>query len=118
MVKALSSMASRASGDHMAQLLYRPGQRRHLFAVRQLLQDPRDEDCYVAGPLAGVYSSSDPEDVRIEAARDSSVRPPYAVVHVTGFRVWVTEPSAAVHEHYIVSLVDVVRAAWSVRNMQ
>jgi hypothetical protein len=87
MVKALSSMASRASGDHMAQLLYRPGQRRHLFAVRQLLQDPRDEDCYVAGPLAGVYSSSDPEDVRIEAARDSSVRPPYA----------------AVHEHYIVS---------------
>jgi hypothetical protein len=46
------------------------------------------------------------------------VRPPYAVVHVTGFRVWVTEPSAAVHEHYIVSLVDVVRAAWSVRNMQ
>jgi hypothetical protein len=102
MVKALSSMASRASGDHMAKLLYRPGQRRHLFAVRQLLQDPRDEDCYVAGPLAGVYSSSDPEDVRIEAARDSSVRPPYA----------------AVHEHYIVSLVDVVRAAWSVRNMQ
>jgi hypothetical protein len=123
-------MASRASGDHMAQLLYKPGQRRHLFAVRQLLQDPRDEDCYVAGPLAGVYSSSDPEDVRIQAARDSSVRPPYAVVHVTGymlalthqgqqgFRVWVTEPSAVVHEHYIVSLVDVVRAAWSVRKMQ
>ena len=113
----------------MAQLLYKPGQRRQLFAVRRLLTDPQDENCYVAGPLVAVYSSTDPEDVRLHASQDATLRPPYAVVHVTGymlalthqgqegFRVWVTEPGGRVYEHYVVSLVDVVRAGWSVRKM-
>jgi hypothetical protein len=38
----------------MAELIYKAGQRRHLFAVRHLLPDPNDEKCYVAGPLVAV----------------------------------------------------------------
>jgi hypothetical protein len=34
-----------------------------------------------------------------------------------GFRVWVSEPGGRVHEHYVVSLVDVVRTGWTVRKM-
>ena len=111
----------------MAQLVYKPGQRRHLFAVRHLLPDPNDEHCYVAGPLVAVYTSTDPTDVTREANQEGLVVPPYAVVHVTGymlalahqgqegFRVWVVEPGGGMHEQYIVSLVDMVRADWSVR---
>ena len=69
----------------MAQLVYKSGQRRHLFAVRQLLPDPNDEDCYVAGPLVAVYSSTSSTDVIRQARRESLVFPPFAVVHVTGY---------------------------------
>jgi hypothetical protein len=111
----------------MANLVYKPGQRRHLFAVRQLLPDPNDEDSYVAGPLVAVYSSSNPTDVIRQARREGLVFPPYVVVHVTGymlalahqgqegFRVWVIEPDDQVAEQYVVSLVDMVRAGWIVR---
>jgi hypothetical protein len=111
----------------MANLVYKPGQRRHLFAVRQLLPDPNDEDSYVAGPLVAVYSSSNPTDVIRQARREGLVFPPYVVVHVTGymlalahqgqegFRVWVIEPGGEVREHYYTSLTDMVRASWSVR---
>jgi hypothetical protein len=111
----------------MTQLVYKAGQRRHLFAVRHLLPDPSNEDCYVAGPLVAVYSSTDPVDVIHHVAQESSVFPPYAVVHVTGymlalahqgqegFRVWVVEPGGEVREHYYTSLTDMVRASWSVR---
>jgi hypothetical protein len=114
----------------MAQLVYKPGQRRHLFAVRHLLPDPNDEGCYVAGDLAAVYSSTDFTDVSRKARADGRVFPPYVVVHVTGymlalthqgqpgFRVWVIEPDDTIHEQYIVSLIDMVRAGWSVRKMQ
>jgi len=34
-----------------------------------------------------------------------------------GFRVWVAEPDGDLHEQYVVSLVDMVRAGWSVRKM-
>ena len=111
----------------MAELVYKSGQRRHLFAVRHLLPDPNDKDCYVAGPLVAVYSSTNSKDVMRQARRDSLVLPPYAVVHVTGymlalahqgqegFRVWVVEPDGEVREHYYTSLTDMVRASWSVR---
>jgi hypothetical protein len=111
----------------MANLVYQHGQRRHLFAVRQLLPDPNDDDSYVAGPLVAVYSSTKPTDVIRQARRLAS--PPFAVVHVTGymlalahqgqpgFRVWVVEPSGQVGEQYMVSLVDMVRATWSVRKV-
>ncbi len=111
----------------MAQLVYRTGQRRHLFAVRHLARDPSDESCYVAGDLAAVYSSTDAADVSRQASVDGLVSPPYAVVHVTGymlalshqgqegFRVWVIEPEGVIHEQYIVSLVDMVRGGWRVR---
>ncbi len=111
----------------MAQLVYRTGQRRHLFAVRHLAPDPNDDDCYVAGDLAAVYSSTDAADVSRQASVDGLVSPPYAVVHVTGymlalghqgqegFRVWVIESEGAVHEQYLVSVVDMVRGGWSVR---
>jgi hypothetical protein len=114
----------------MAQLVYRAGQRRHLFAVRHLLPDPNDQDCYVAGPLVAVYSSTDSSDVIRQARRDGLVFPPYAVVHVTGymlalahqgqegFRLWVVEPGGRVQEQYYVSLVDMVRGGWSVRKMR
>lgn len=114
----------------MAQLVYRPGQRRHLFAVRHLSPDPNDEGCYVAGPLVAIYSSTDAGDVGRQARREGLVFPPYAVVHVTGymlalahqgqegFRVWVIEPEGMVHEHYVVSLVDMVRAGWTVRKVR
>ena len=114
----------------MAQLVYRPGQRRHLFAVRYLLHDRSDEECYVAGRLVGVYTSTDASDVIRQARQDGLVFPPYAVVNVTGymlalahqgqegFRVWVVEPGGEVHEQYIVSLVDMVRANWSIRKTQ
>ena len=114
----------------MAQLVYKSGQRKHLFAVRHLLPDPNDEDCYVAGPLVAVYSSTNSTDVIRQARRDSLVFPPYAVVHVTGymlalahqgqegFRVWVIEPGGEVREHYYTSLTDMVRASWSVRKMR
>jgi hypothetical protein len=69
----------------MAQLVYKSGQRRHLFAVRHLLPDPNDEACYVAGPLVAVYSSTDSMDVIRQVSRGSLVFPPYAVVHVTGY---------------------------------
>jgi hypothetical protein len=113
----------------MAQLVYKPGQRRHLFAVRHLSPDPNDEDCYIAGPLAGIYLSTDFKDVERQARSKGLVFPPYAVVHVTGymlalahqgqegFRVWVVEPGGAVHEHYVVSLVDMVRAGWTIRKL-
>jgi len=111
----------------MAQLVYKSGQRRHLFAVRHLLPDPNDKDCYVAGPLVAVYSSTSSTDVIRQARRESLVFPPFAVVHVTGymlalahqgqegFRVWVIEPGGEVREHYYTSLTDMVRASWSVR---
>jgi hypothetical protein len=114
----------------MAQLIYKPGQRRHLFAVRHLLPDPNDEECYSAGPLVAVYVSTDANDVIRQARQEGLAFPPYAVVHVTGymlalahqgqegFRVWVIEPGGGVHEHYIVSLVDMVRADWSIRRTQ
>jgi hypothetical protein len=114
----------------MAQLVYKAGQRRHLFAVRHLLPDPNNEDCYVAGPLVAVYSSTDAMDVMHQARRESLVFPPYAVVHVTGymlalahqgqegFRVWVVEPDGEMQEHYYTSLTDMVRASWSVRKMR
>jgi hypothetical protein len=59
----------------MAQLVYRTGQRRHLFAVRHLLPDPNDEDCYVAGPLVAVYSSTSSMDVARQARREASCSP-------------------------------------------
>ena len=111
----------------MAQLVYRTGQRRHLFAVRHLAPDPNDKNCYVAGDLAAVYSSTDAADVSRQASLDGLVSPPYAVVHVTGymlalghqgqegFRVWVIESEGVVHEQYLVSVVDMVRGGWSVR---
>jgi hypothetical protein len=111
----------------MAQLVYKSGQRKHLFAVRHLLPDRNDEDCYVAGPLVAVYSSTDSMDVIHQVRRESLVVPPYAVVHVTGymlalahqgqegFRVWVVEVGGEVQEHYYTSLTDMVRASWSIR---
>ena len=111
----------------MAQLVYKAGQRRHLFAVRQLAADPNDDDCYVAGDLVAVYSSTNAKDVSRQARLQDQVLPPYVVVHVTGymlalahqgqegFRVWVTEADGVVHEQYIVSLADMVRTAWTVR---
>jgi hypothetical protein len=111
----------------MAQLVYKPGRRRQLFAVRHLAPDPNDEGSYVAGPLAAVYSSTDFREVARQAREEGLVFPPYAVVHVTGymlalahqghqgFRVWVVEPGGEVGEQYVVSLVDMVRAGWSVR---
>jgi hypothetical protein len=114
----------------MAQLIYKPGQRRHLFAVRRLVPDPTNDDCYVAGPLVAVYTSTSSEEVVAHATREDLVAPPFAVVHVTGymlafahqgqegFRVWVVESGGEVHEQYVVSLVDMVRAGWSIRKMQ
>jgi hypothetical protein len=114
----------------MAQLVYRTGQRRHLFAVRHLLPDPNDEGCYVAGPLVAVYSSTSSKDVARQARHEGFVFPPYAVVHVTGymlalahqgqegFRVWVVEPGGTMHEQFFTSLVDMVRGQWSVRKMR
>jgi hypothetical protein len=111
----------------MAQLVYKSGQRRHLFAVRRLVADPNDDDCYAAGDLIAVYSSTDATDVSRKARLDGLVLPPYAVVHVTGymlalahqgqegFRVWIVESEGAVREQYIVSVVDMVRAGWTVR---
>jgi hypothetical protein len=114
----------------MAQLVYKAGQRRHLFAVRHLVPDPNDEDCYVAGDLAAVYSSTDAEDVSRQARLDGLVFPPYVVVHVTGymlalahqgqegFRIWVFEGESRIQEQYIVSLTDMVRHSWKVRKMR
>src|SRR5215204_3021445 len=111
----------------MAQLVYKAGQRRHLFAVRRLAVAPDDEDCYIAGELVAVYSSTDAEDVARQARLKDQVHPPYAVVHVTGymlalahqgqegFRVWVVELGDEVREHYYTSYTDMVRANWSVR---
>ncbi len=113
----------------MAELVYKPGQRRHLFAVRRLLPDPNDEHGYIAGHLAAVYTSADPTDVSRQAHHEGLVLPPFAVVDVTGymlalahqgqegFRVWVVEAAGAVQEQYIVSLVDMVRGAWTIRKM-
>ena len=42
----------------MAQLVYKPGQRRHLVAVRHLPPAPNDAHCYVAGSLVGIYTST------------------------------------------------------------
>ena len=114
----------------MAQLVYKAGQRRHLFAVRQLAPHPNEEDCYVAGELIAVYSSTDASDVSRRARNDGLVSPPYAVVHVTGymlalahqgqegFRVLVVEADGLLHEQYIVSVVDMVREGWSVRKLR
>ncbi|HEV7364976.1 MAG TPA: hypothetical protein VGN76_03940 [Gemmatimonadales bacterium] len=111
----------------MAQLVYKAGQRRHLFAVRHLVPDPNDEDHYLAGDLVAVYSSTDATDVSRQARLQGLVFPPYAVVHVTGymlalgrqgqegFRVWVIESDGVVHEQYLVSVVDMVRGGWTVR---
>ena len=110
----------------MAQLVYKTGQRRHLFAVRHLVPDPDDDEGYVAGDLAAVYSSTDGADVSRQARLDGLVSPPFAVVHVTGymlalahqgqegFRVWVFESESRVQEQYIVSLADMVRSSWTV----
>jgi hypothetical protein len=114
----------------MAQLVYKAGQRRHLFAVRQLVPDPNDSDSYVAGDLVAVYSSTDATDVSRQVRHAGLVSPPYAVVHVTGymlalahqgqagFRVWVVESDGALREQYLVSLVDMVRGNWNVRKTQ
>jgi hypothetical protein len=114
----------------MPQLVYKPGQRRHLFAVRQLVADPKDEESYVAGPLVAVYASNNAESVIRQVRHDDLVPPPYAVVHVTGymlavahqgqegFRIRIVEPDGEPHEQYIVSLVDMVRAGWTVRKMR
>ena len=114
----------------MAQIVYRAGQRRHLFAVRHLAPDPNDEDCYIAGDLVGVYSSTDATDVSRQAHLEGLVSPPYAVIHVTGymlalshqgqegFRVWIIESQGAVHEQYLVSLVDMIRGVWRVRKLR
>ena len=114
----------------MAQLVYKAGQRRHLFAVRRLAPNPDDNDLYIAGELVAVYSSTDAEDVSRQARIKDQVIPPYAVVHVTGymlalahqshdgFRVWVFEGEGAVYEQYIISLLDAVRAGWVVRKTQ
>ena len=114
----------------MAQLVYKTGQRRHLYAVRQLVPHPDDDDSYVAGDLAAVYRSTDAAEVNRQARLDGLVSPPYAVVHVTGymlalgrqgqegFRVWVIEPEGVIHEHYLLSVVDMVRAGWTVRKMR
>jgi len=113
----------------MAQLVYKTGQRRHLFAVRRLRPDPEDEMSYVAGTLAAVYRSTDPMDVIRQVREDGQVSPPYVVVHVTGymlalahegqhgFRVWIVEGAEEeeVREQYLSSLIDMVRAEWSVR---
>jgi hypothetical protein len=111
----------------MAQLVYKAGQRRHLFAVRHLAPHPDDKDCYVAGDLVAVYRSTTAADVSRQVRLDGLVFPPYAVVHVTGymlalahqgqegFRVWITEPEGGVHEQYVVSVVDMVREGWTVR---
>jgi hypothetical protein len=111
----------------MAQLVYKAGQRKHLFAVRHLLPDPNDQDRYLAGPIVAVYSSTDAMDVIRQVRRDSLVFPPFIVAHVTGymlalahqgqegFRLWVIEPDGEVREHYHTSLIDMVRAGWSVR---
>ena len=111
----------------MAQLIYKPGQRKHLFAVRRLVPDPKDLEHYVAGPLVAVYTSSDPADVSRKAQEDALASPPYVVVHMTGyqlalahqgwegFRIWVVEPGPVVMEQYIVSLVDMVRGEWKMR---
>ena len=111
----------------MAQLVYKAGQRRHLYAVRRLALHPSDKDCYMAGDLVGVYSSTDATDVSRQARLKGLVAPPYVVVHVTGymlalthqgqegFRVWVVESDEVTHEQYVMSLVDMVRAAWTVR---
>jgi len=113
----------------MAQLVYKIGQRKHLFAVRQLAPDPKDENYYMAGDLVAVYSSTDAADV-IRQARLKDLVPPFVVVHVTGymlalthqgqegFRVWVIESDEVTHEQYVMSLVDMVRAAWTVRKTQ
>ena len=114
----------------MARLIYKPGQRRHVFAVRRLVPDPANEECYVAGHLVAVYTSTSSEEVVAEVCRQELVLPPFAVVHVTGymlamahqgqegFRVWVVEPGGQPQEQYVLSLVDMVRAGWSVRKMQ
>jgi hypothetical protein len=114
----------------MAQLVYKSGQRRHLFAVRHLRPDPNAVDRYIAGPLVGVYSGTSSSDVIRQARVESLVFPPYAVVHVTGymlalahegqegFRVWIVEPGGQVQEHYYTSLIDIVRASWSIRRMR
>ena len=114
----------------MTQLVYRPGQRRNLYAVRHLLPDPDDEECYVAGPLVAVYTSTDPTDVSRQVQSEGLVVPPYPVVHVTGymlalahqgqegFRVWVIEQGGAVQEQYVTSVVDMVRGEWRARRSQ
>jgi hypothetical protein len=111
----------------MAQLVYKPGQRKHLYAVRRLRPDPSDAHHYLAGPLVAVYTSTDPSDAGRQAHEDGLVSAPYAVVHVTGymlalahqgqegFRIWVVEADTQVQEQYIVSLVDMVRGEWKVR---
>ncbi len=111
----------------MAQLVYKPGQRKHLYAVRRLLPDPGDAHHYLPGPLVAVYTSTDPTDASRQAQEDGMVSAPYAVVHVSGymlalahqgqegFRIWVVEPDTLVQEQYIVSLVDMVRGEWRVR---
>jgi hypothetical protein len=123
----LEQAANSMGGDLMAELVYRPGQRRHLFAVRHLLPDPDDKDCYVAGALVAVYTATDPMDVSRQANQEAQVVPPYAVVHVTGymlalahqgqegFRVWVVESGGRVHEQYVTSVVDMVRGEWRAR---
>ena len=87
----------------------------------------KDESCYVAGDLVGVYSSTEAADVSREARLKGLVVPPFVVVHVTvymlalthqgqeGFRVWVIESDEVTHEQYVMSLVDMVRANWTVR---
>jgi hypothetical protein len=63
----------------------------------------------------------DPQDVNSQVQREGLVEPPFAVVHVTGyegFRVWVVEPGGTMHEQYVVSLVDMVRASWTVRKVR
>ena len=114
----------------MAQLVYRTGQRRHLFAVRHLVPNLDQENSYVAGDLVAVYAATDATDVSNRARKDGLVWPPYAVVHVTGymlamahqgqegFRVLIVEGENLIHEQYMVSIVDMVRGAWIVRKLR
>jgi hypothetical protein len=65
----------------MAQLVYKVASPD--ACSRGATSAPRSErrDCYVAGPLVAVYSSTDSMDVIRQVSRGSLVFPPYAVVH-------------------------------------
>ena len=115
----------------MAQLVYKTGQRRHLFAVRQAGARSQGRELLCrGGPGGGLQLDRRGGRDSPGAAQRLRYSPPYVVVHVTGymlalthqgqegFRVWVIEIGREIHEQYIMSLVDMVRAAWTVRKTQ